>query len=424
MGFSLRSLLPERFRPKAQNELKPLTWDQLVQMMRQANAQSDSGIHVSVRVAEGLAAVAACVRIITDQIASLPLQLYRVRGELREPARDTGLYRLLYARPNRWQTSYQFRKLLGRDVLLRGNGYALINGPRNDPTSLMRLHPDTVTPEMVGTRIVYRYRPEGMAGMNLRQEQVLHIWENSDDGVVGLNPIQVHRNSIGDGVAIRQHGSMFFRNAARISGVLEMDAGTKIGEESLKALLSDFDSMYAGNERAHRTAALPAGIKFKEVSISMEDAQWIEARKTTAREIFGIFGVPPHKAGDLERTTFSNIEHSNLDFVIDCLMPRLVAWEQALNRSLLDNDPSLYFKFNVSALLRGDSKSRADFYTKMIASRVMNPNEARALEEMNPYEGGDEFANPNIDTRRNPDDSRERDDDEESDAESRGPARS
>lgn len=383
------------FRPRAQNQVVDgLTLEQAIRSSLGGGA-ADAGIAVTVENAQGLAAVAASVRVLSDSLAHLPLVLYRRNDRRRDPARDLRLYGLLHDRPNEWQTSYQWRKLMERDKLYRGNAYSLIVRDQRGISELIRLHPDQVTPKQDDRTLAINYeytRPDGRR-TTLRREEVLHVWSDSDDGVVGLSPIKVYRQSIGDGIAIRQHGSRFFSSAARLTGVLEMPEGHDMGEEARKALLADFESTYVGNANARRTGLLPAGISFKPVTISMADAEWINARKITAREIFGIFGVPPHKGGDLADATFSNIEHMMLEYLIDTLMPRLVCWEQALVRDLLDGDEGLFVKFNVSGLLRGDAKSRAEALNIQRRAGVINANEWRELEDRNPREddGGDEY---------------------------------
>jgi HK97 family phage portal protein len=284
-----------------------------------------------------------------------------------------------------------------RDLLLRGNAYSLIRGipGRRTQFELTRLHPDRVTPKLneAGTDVVYEYARDDGRRVILPRRQVLHIWHDSDDGLSGISPIQAHRESIGDAMAIRAHGSKFFANAARISGVLEMPAGVQVSKDALKAMLEDFEQMYTGHQNARKTAALPGGVQFKQVGVNMEDAQWIETRKITAREIYGIFGIPPHKAGDLADATFSNVEHQNLEFVIDALTPRLVAWEQAINRDLLLNDPRYYVKFNVAGMLRGDFKTRQEGLQLQRRNGIISADEWRALEDLNPRddEGGDKY---------------------------------
>jgi HK97 family phage portal protein len=282
-----------------------------------------------------------------------------------------------------------------RDLLFRGRAYGHKIPGAGGTQEVLRLHPDTVTVERDPRTLALRYLVQRSDGRRvvLPREEVLHVWRDSDDGIDGISPIAAHRETIGDGIAIRQHGSKFFANAARISGVLEAPEGSKLGAASVKALIDDFEQLYRGNENAHKTAVLPGGIKFKETTINMEDAQWIEAKKATAREICGILGVPPHKIGDLADATFSNVESENVSYVVNSLTPWLVCLEQVINRDLLGNDPELYVKFTVDGLLRGDSKSRAEALQIQRRSGVINANEWRALEEMNPRSdlGGEEY---------------------------------
>lgn len=383
------------------------TSQDLDEWIRFGDVGAASGAPVTVKTAQGLAAVATCVRVLSNPVASLPLRVMRRSDNRREPARDLPVYRVLHDQPNQVQTSYQWRKLMMRDLLLRGNAYSLKMVGTRGVQGLIRLHPDRVKViQDPSTGVVtYEYRRMDGRPVSLAQERVFHVWADSDDGYTGLNPIQVYRESIGDGLAVREHGSRFFSNGARLGVVLEQDAGTKMSAEARKALREDFDALYAGTGNAFRTAITPGGIQVKTVSLSMEDAQWIETRKVTAREIFGIYGVPPHKGGDKTDATFSNVEHENLDFVISSLTPWLVCWEQAINRDLL-GDPTLYAKFSVDALLRGDARSRAEALQIQRRSGVISANEWRALDDMNARSdaGGDVYI---IEGNMQPNDGRE-----------------
>jgi HK97 family phage portal protein len=340
---------------------------------------------VTLGSASGLAAMAVCERVLSTDVAQLPLVLYRRTGGKQTPATDRPEYRVLHDRANLWQTSYQFRRLMMRDLIFRGNAYARkLRGSDGRVLEFIRLHPDSVdvSQDARTLRLSYQHtRPDGQQ-TTYRREEILHVWEQSDDGICGISPIRAYRESIGDGLAIRQHGSTFFKNSAQLTGVLELEKGIKIGEQAAKQLVADFDSLYTGPE-ARRTALLPGGLTFKPVSISMEDAQWIEARKLAARELFGIMGVPPHKGGDLERATYSNVESENISYVVNSLMSRLVCWEQALERDLFDSDPEFEVKFNVSGLLRGDYKSRQEGLAIQRSHGVLNADEWRSLEDMN-----------------------------------------
>lgn len=360
----------------------------LEQALRELNGEglSASGVAVTVDAAQRLAAVAACVRVLSDDVAQLPLVVFRRADGTRRPAEDHPLYRLLKDRPNEWQTAFEFKQQMQRDKLFRGNAYAFkVRGYRGDVQELIRLHPDRVEPmqDAVTMEVSYRYtRPDGRQVI-MKRAEVFHLRGPSDDGLKGLNPIRLHRETIGDGIALREHGSRFFSNGAKPLGVLQ--ASGKVDNKS--AMREDFESLYRGTENAHKVAILDQGVEYKPVSISMEDAQYLEARKFNRSEVAGIYGVPPHKIGDLEKATFSNIEHQALEYVQASLMPHLVCWEQAIGRDLID-DGGLYAKFNVSALLRGDAKSRAEALQIMRRNGVIDANEWREMEDWNPRADG------------------------------------
>ena len=351
--------------------------------IRTGGQATASGSPVNIRTAEGLAAVAVCVRVLSNPVAHLPLVVYRDVNGRKEKASDLPIYKALALAPNKNQTSFQLRKLGMRDLLLRGNFFALKVPGSRGTQGLIRLHPDRVE-VMVNQStldVAYTYTRDDASTTTYRRDQIFHVWMDSDDGFVGLNPISTYRENIGDGLAIRNHGSRFFSNGAKPLGAIQLEGN--MGKEAREAFREDWETVYAGGANAHKTLLLPPGMSYQPVSISMDDAQWIEARKATAREIYGIFGVPPHKGGDLADATFSNIEHENLDFVISSLTPWLVAWEQAISRDLLTS-PDLYAKFNIAALLRGDQKSRAEALQIQRRNGVINANHWRDLEDMNP----------------------------------------
>ena len=395
-------------RKKIQAQSNTLTTSEdLAQALHAAmQGPAKSGASVTPETAMRQATVYACVRIIAESIAHLPLAVFRRDGESRTPARDMRVYHLLHDRPNEWQTSYELRELLAKDIELRGNGYArIVRNFRGEPDELLYLPADKVAAQQDERTlaVTYQYaRPDGRT-VTLRRDEVWHV-RGMGNGLAGMDPITCYRETVGDAIAQQEHGSRFFSNGAKPLGVLEVAAGTNIGGPAQTALREDFNTLYAGNENAHRTAVLPGGVTYKPVSISNENAQFLESRAFTRTEICGLFRVPPHKVGDLSRATFSNIEHQALEFVTDCLLPRLVRWEQAIGRDLLD-DPDLFAKFNVSALLRGDFKSRQEGLQIQRRNGVISANEWRALEEFNPRtdDGGNAYiveANMTADTGR------------------------
>lgn len=383
------------FRPQASNELRQ--FDNIEDAIKHASRfdASSSGVVVTMDAAQRQVAVYACVRILRETIAHLPLVLYRTNGNTRLPDVDNPLYRLLKEQPNEWQTAMEWRELKQSDLEFRGNAYSLIvRGTGGRVVELIRLHPDKV--EVVQNNdltLAYTYTKGNGQRVRYAQSDIFHIRGVGTDGIKGESPITLHRETIGNSIAMQRHGSKFFSNGALLSGLLEMDPGTQIGQEARQALKEDFESMYSGVGNAGKTALLPGGVSYKPVSMTLVDAQYIEARKFTRNEIFSVFGVPPHKGGDLERATFSNIEHQALEFVQDAIVPRCTRWEQAIKRDLLSGDPQRYVKHNVAGLLRGDAKSRAEAQNLYRRMGVYSANDIRAMEDMNPRTdaGGDDY---------------------------------
>ncbi len=388
--------LGDAFRPRAEGSSTITTSEDLEKVFRRMGwgGISISGAVVSLTSAQRLAAVASCERVRSQTLAHLPCVTLRKDGKKKEPATDLPVYRLLHDKANDHQTSYQFRRTLFRDQFYRGNAYALkVVGVGGRLLELRRLHPDCVEPKQDKQtgRVTYEYRRPDGATIIFERSEILHLWEVSEDGIKGLNQIALYRETIGDGIALREHGSRFFSNGAKPLGVLQ--AAAKIPPESKADMRSDFESLYAGPENAHKIAILDQGVEYKQVGISMEDAQYLDARKFNRAEIAGLWGVPPHKIGDLERSTNNNIEHQGLEFVTDCIGPAAVCFEQSCNSDLLGNDPELYVKLNLNALLRGDFKTRQEGLLAQRRAGVINANEWRAFEDLNPRDdvGGDQY---------------------------------
>jgi HK97 family phage portal protein len=388
MGLFQRVL--DAFRPQA--TLTPQTLEEMLRYMLDRDARSISGAHVTPRKSEGIPAVGTCVRILSSTMAHMPLVLMRQIKDRREPDTANPIYALLHDQPNEWQTAMQFRELMQRDIELTGNAYARkIMGVGGVTIELLRMHPNQIAVKQdERMRLTYEYTRNDGTRITLGREEVLHIAGMGDDGIVGRSPITVHRETMGDALTMQEHGSRFFSNGAKPLGVITSTAGISMSTESKEAFKTDLAAVHGGTANAHKPMLLPAGYDYKPVSISMIDAQYIEGRKFTRSEIFGIFGVPPHKGGDLEKATFSNIEHQALEFVIDAIVPRAVRWEQAIKRDLLGGDPKRYAKHNLNALLRGDAKSRNEALQIQRRNGVINANEWRELDDLNPRtdEGG------------------------------------
>ncbi|MBR1442205.1 MAG: phage portal protein [Firmicutes bacterium] len=351
---------------------------------------STSGQRVNERTAMQLTTVYACVRILSEAIASLPLHLYRyTENGGKEKATDHPLYFLLHDEPNAEMTSFAFRETLMTHLLLWGNAYAqIIRNGKSEIVGLYPLMPDRMTVDRdENKKLYYEYRvSQDDAPINkkstvkLEPYEVLHIPGLGFDGLVGYSPIALAKNSIGMAIACEEFGAKFFANGAQPIGVLEYP-GVLNNPEKLR---ESWQAIYGGSNNAHKTAILEEGAKYTPISISPEQAQFLETRKFQINEIARIFRVPPHMVGDLEKSSFSNIEQQSLEFVKYSLNPWVSRWEQSIMRSLLSIDEKkVYFaKFNVDGLLRGDYQSRMNGYAVGIQNGFMSPNDVRELENL------------------------------------------
>ena len=360
-----------------------------------------SGISITPDKAMQLSAVSACVRLIAESIASLPLHVYRrVDDARRERVSATPASRLLHDEPNEMMTSFVFRETLSAHLLLWGNAYALImrdNAGR--PIELLPVHPSCVTVRKSATLgLVYDLRMAD-AGVvpRVSQADMLHIPGLSYDGILGMSPIRYAAQSIGLGLAAEQFGAAFFGNGSTPSGYITLPG--KLTKEQAAQMRESWYATYGGVSNSNKTAVLFENGKFERISIPPDEAQFIETRKFQVADIARWYRVPPHMIGDLERATFSNIEHQALEFVTTTLRPWLVRFEQEINRKLFPSSTSgapsdLYAEFKVDALLRGDIKSRGDYYIRGRQWGWLSANDIRALENLEPITGGDIYLNP------------------------------
>ena len=351
---------------------------------------STAGKNVNERSAMQMTAVYACVRILSEAIAGLPLHLYRYSDEgSKEKAVDNPLYFLLHDEPNEEMTSFVFRETLMTHLLLWGNAYAQII--RNGKGSVMALYPLMPNKMEVDRdengQIIYKYnRSKDEANTKeegtvvLESADVLHIPGLGFDGLVGYSPIAMAKNAIGMAIACEEFGSKFFANGASPSGVLEHPGILK----DPARVRDSWNAAYGGSANSHKVAVLEEGMKYTPISISPNEAQFLETRKFQINEIARIFRVPPHMVGDLEKSSFSNIEQQSLEFVKYTLDPWVIRWEQSLSRALLSQDEkrTYFFKFNVDGLLRGDYQSRMNGYAVGRQNGWMSANDIRELENM------------------------------------------
>ena len=352
-----------------------------------------SGKYVTERSAMQMTAVYCCVRILSEAVASLPLQFYRYTDDGgKEKAVEHPLYFLLHDEPNPEMTSFIFRETLMTHLLLWGNAYSqIIRNGKGEVVALYPLMPDRMKVDRdEHGRLYYEYTVydsddvDGRKGTNkvgrtvrLQPHDVLHIPGLGFDGLVGYSPIAMAKNAIGLAIATEEYGSKFFANGAAPSGVLEHPGTIKDPSK----VRESWQATFGGSGNANKIAVLEEGMKYTPISISPEQAQFLETRKFQIDEIARIFRVPPHMIGDLEKSSFNNIEQQSLEFVKYTLDPWVSRWEQAMVRALLtpDEKKKYFFKFNVDGLLRGDYQSRMNGYATARQNGWMSANDILSL---------------------------------------------
>lgn len=355
---------------------------------------TSAGLPVSPGNAETISTVFSCVQSIAETVGGLPLLLYRseANGD-RTRAADHPLYRVLHDGPNERQTALEFREQLTAHVLLWGNGYAEIQSDAaGNVTALEPIHPRNVTVlQLPSGRIRYDVAdPQTGQVRPLLSDEVLHLKDRTDNGIVGKSRIQVAREMLGGVLAAQEHGNKGWANGARLSGVLQTPH--VMTNEQVGRLKDSWNAQYAGSGNTGKTAILENGLTYQQLSMSNEDAQWLQSRQFSVEEVCRIFRVPPVLVADLRHANFSNSVEMNRWFVTHTLRRWLTMWEEGAERALLGPiaRTRYFIEHNVEGLLRGDSKGRADFYKEGIDSGWLLRSEARRLENLPTIEGIDD----------------------------------
>ncbi len=362
--------------------------------------RTTSGKPVNERTAMQTTAVYACVRILAEAVASLPLHVYEYQDDGgKKLVHDHPLYYLLHDEPNPEMTSFVFRETLMSHLLIWGNAYAqIIRDGAGRVLGLYPLLPDKMEVQRDDRgNIFYVYSRNSdenpmfkeYGNIKLKAEDVLHIPGLGFDGLIGYSPIAMAKNAVGMTLACEEYGASFFANGANPGGVLEHPGVLKDPSK----VRESWNSVYRGVNNAHKIAVLEEGMKYQQIGIPPEEAQFLETRKFQINEIARLYRIPPHMVGDLDKSSFSNIEQQSLEFVKYTLDPWVIRWEQSLQRSLLlPGEKGKYFiKLNVDGLLRGDYQSRMNGYAVGRQNGWFSANDIREMENMNPIpdeEGG------------------------------------
>lgn len=362
-------------------------------------SKTTAGTVVTPTKAMQVSAVWACVTVRSEDIAKLPVHLYRRRKDGgKDRATKHPAYRLLTAAPNSRNTAFEFKQMLQMQCDLYGNAYAIkeIDG-RGQVAALWPVESTKVEilkAEGDSKDLFYRITLSKGNQVIVPGEDMLHIRGNSLDGITGMSPITWQRETIGHAMAAEKYGAAFFGNSAQPNGALVVPS--PLGPEAAAALRADWKARFQGPENAHNLAIFDGGMDWKQIGMNNADAQFLEARKFQNSEIWRIFRVPPHKVGDLDKATFSNIEMQAIEYVQDCLMSIMVRWEQALARDLLldDERAEYFFEFMPDALLKGDIKSRYDAYAVGLMNGWLSDNDIRDRENLNRIDAGDQYFRP------------------------------
>ncbi len=347
-----------------------------------------TGKLVSQTTALAVSAVWACVNVLADDVATLPLLTYRQLDDgssglqaKRERALDHYLWGLLQKETNPELSAFRFKQLMQSWIGLWGNAYAEIEiSGRGQVTALWPWRPDRVTVSRQGSAtgpLQYTYRMQSGEKFTVPHERMLHLRGMGVDGVMGLSPIEVHRQTIGYSMAVQEHGARFFSNGARPLGILEHPGA--LGDKAKASLKQSWDEEHQGLSNAHRMAILEEGMKYHEVGMSMVNAQYIESANLSAEDIARIYKIPQHRIGLLQRSTNSNIEQQALEYTAYTLGPIAENWVQECEFALLSprERQNVHLEFNFRHLLRGDMKSQAEFYGAMRDRGVVNADEIR-----------------------------------------------
>ena len=348
--------------------------------------KSLSGEQVDQETALKFSAVLSCVRVLGETMASVPKHVYRTEDGNKFIDTDHPIYNLVHSEPNELMTAFTFYETMMAHVTLWGNAYAEIKRKLMVPVELKIIHPGLVTPVLYKAGRL-RYKVKGTTEEEKERIidaiDMLHVPGLSFDGILGKSPIDIAADNIGLGLSMQRFGSEFFKNGASLTGVFEHPG--KLSDKAYKHLTESLKQKVTTQGERHGIQILEEGMKYAQMSIPPDSAQFIQSRKFQVNEIARIFRVPPHMIGDLERSTNNNIEHQGIEFVTYTMLPWCMRFEQEMNRKLFKESEKgkMFIKCNLSGLLRGDAKSRGEYFRIMNGMGVYSINNILELEDMN-----------------------------------------
>lgn len=353
-----------------------------------------SGVNINHGNSLSVTAYYAGVTLIAQTLAQVPLPVYKYLGRGKEKAREHQLYELLHDAPNPYMTAFDFKEAMQGHAINWGNAFAEIEWEGDTCKALWPLRPDHMKLQWKDGKLLYIYTVPSGDQVPVSPANIFHIKGFSADGLIGYDPITLFRETLGLAKATEEFGARFFANGSEPGGILT-HPGT-LSDPARKNMSESWDQVHQGLNQSHRIAILEEGVTWQKVGIDPENAQFLETRKFQTSEIARWLHIPPHMLGDLEKATFSNIEHQGIQFVVYTMTSWFVKWEQMIKAKLLSRaDRQKYFaEFMVQGLLRGDSESRAKYYKERFFMGSMSPNDIREKENENPITGGDEYYVP------------------------------
>ena len=376
-------------------DISALTWTALF-----GQPSSKAGVAVNVDTALRVSTVLACARVLAEGVAQLPLKVFRLGADdSRTPATDNPVYRLIYRRPNQWQTSFEWREMMMYHAVLTGNAYTWIGRTRNGIKELLPLIPEKVTVHQIsGVEPAYRVADASGGQIEIPARDMLHLRGPSWNGYAGMDAVRLAREAIGLAIATEENHSRLFSNGAQPGGVLSVDG--KLNDKSRDRIRAKIAERIEGIANRYSTLVLDQAAKWQSMSMTGVDSQHLETRRFQIEEVCRAFRVFPQMVMHSDKTsTFASAESFFLAHVTHSLLPWISRWEHTIEHRLLADDPDLIAKFSVAALMRGTPTERATFYEKALGgargeTAYMTRNEVRRLEELDPIEGGDKLPLP------------------------------
>lgn len=357
--------------------------------------KSHAGVSVTVESSLGVPAVYACVQVISQDVAKLPLITYRRLKRGKERAIDWVGYRALHNRPNPEMTSYEWREFVTSHVASWGNSYSEIDWTNSGTVrGLWPLRPDRMRITRKNGRLIYHYTLPNGQEKDLAAWRIHHIKGLGADGVMGWSPTRVGMQSVGLNIAAEEYGARWYVGGGQ-PRVIAVHPN-RLSQTAQEKLQNAIEGSMSGLSNSHRVKVLEEGVQLHKVGVPAEEAQFLEAQEWGAHQVCRLYRMPPHKIGLLKNATFSNIEHQAIEYVTDTLQPWLVRHEQALSRDLLSEteQAELFFEYLIDGALRGDVKSRNESYAIGRQWGWLSANDIRERENLNPIEGGDSYLVP------------------------------